>query len=75
MAAYHSVLTFIVARTGKSPKTHGGARNEFARLAREEPSISRDQVLLLGWSYELKNVADYQHKASVSPVGAERAIE
>ena len=34
--AYHAVLAFILARTGKSPKTHSGLRSEFARLAREE---------------------------------------
>ena len=52
MAAYHGALAFIAVRSGKSPKTHSGARSEFARLAREEPRIGRDQVSLLGWSYE-----------------------
>ena len=76
MAAYHAALAFIVARTGKSPKTHSGARSEFARLARTEPArISREQVSLLGWSYELKNVADYEQEATVSLAEAERAIE
>lgn len=75
MAAYHSALAFIVARTGKSPKTHSGVRSEFARLAREESGISREQVSLLGWSYELKNVADYEQEAMVSLTEAERAIE
>lgn len=42
MAAYHAAMAFIVSRTGKSPKTHSGARSEFGRLAREEPRISRD---------------------------------
>ena len=74
MAAYHAALAFIAARTGKSPKTHSGTRSEFARLAREEPGISRDQVSLLGWSYELKNVADYEQEAAVSVAEAERAI-
>jgi hypothetical protein len=31
-------------------------------------------VSLLGWSYELKNVADYEQEATVSPTEAERAI-
>jgi uncharacterized protein (UPF0332 family) len=75
MAAYHAALAFIVARTGKSPKTHSGARAEFARLARAEPGISREQVSLLGWSYELKNVADYEQQATVSVTDADRAIE
>jgi uncharacterized protein (UPF0332 family) len=74
MAAFHAVLAFIVARTGKSPKTHSGTRSEFARLARGEPLISREQVALLGWSYELKNVADYDQEHTVSVADAERAI-
>jgi uncharacterized protein (UPF0332 family) len=58
MAAFHAALAFIAFRTGKSPGTHSGTRSEFARLARDERRIHRDQVSLLGWSYELKNVAD-----------------
>lgn len=75
MAAYHAAMAFIVSRIGKSPKTHSGARSEFSRPAREEPRISREQISLLGWSYELKNVADYEQCAAVSPAEAERAIE
>ena len=75
MAAYHAAVAFIVAHGSKSPKTHSGARSEFARLARDEPRISREQVSLLGWSYELKNVADYEHEATVSLTEAERAID
>ena len=75
MAAYHAAIAFIIARGGKSPRTHSGARSEFARLARDEPRISRAQVSLLGWSYELKNVADYEQVAAVSVAEAERAIE
>lgn len=74
MSAYHAAMALIVARTGKSPKTHSGARSEFARLARAEPRISREQVSLLGWSYELKNAADYEQQAVVSVTEAERAI-
>lgn len=74
MAAYHAALAFIFARTGKSPKTHSGTRSEFARLARDEPRISREQVSLLGWSYELKSVADYDQEHTVSLADAERAI-
>lgn len=74
MAAYHAAMAFIVARTGKSPKTHSGARSEFGRLAREESGISRGQVSLLGWSYELKNAADYEQGTTVSVTEAERAI-
>ncbi len=74
MAAFHAALAFILVRSGKSPKTHSGTRSEFARLAREEPRISREHVSLLAWSYELKNVADYDGEHRVSPVEAARAI-
>ena len=47
MAAYHAALAFTAARSGKSPRTHSGARSEFARLAREEPRVSREQISLL----------------------------
>jgi uncharacterized protein (UPF0332 family) len=73
MAAFHAVHAFIAARTGKSP-THSGLRAEFARLARKEPTIGREQLSLLGWSYELKNAADYEQGHSVAPSDAERAI-
>jgi len=59
MAAYHAALSFIAVRTGASPKTHSGTRSEFGRLARAEPRITREQVSLLGWAYELKNASDY----------------
>lgn len=75
MAAYHAAMAFIVARTAKSPRTHSGARGEFARLAREESRIGRDQVSLLGWAYELKSAADYEQEATVSVAEAERAIK
>ena len=75
MAAHHAAMALIGARTGKSPKTHSAVRSEFARLARDESSISREHVSLLGWSYELKNVADYEREETVSLAEAERAIE
>ena len=75
MAAFHAALAFIAARSGKSPKTHSGTRSEFARLARDEPRIGREQVSLLAWSYELKNVADYEQEHRVSLHEAERAID
>ena len=74
MAAYHAVMAFVIARTGRSPKTHSGARSEFARLARDETRTSRDQVSLLAWSYELKNISDYEQAQTVSAGEAERAI-
>lgn len=75
MAAFHAATAFVIARTGKAPKTHSGLRREFARLARDDPRISREQLALLGWSYELKDTADYEQGHKVSSEQAERAIE
>ena len=75
MAAFHAALAFIDMRTGKSPKTHGGTRSAFGRLARDEPRISRAHISFLGWSYELKNAADYEQEQTVSAADAGRAIE
>jgi uncharacterized protein (UPF0332 family) len=75
MAAFHATTAFVVARTGKTPKTHSGLRSQFARLTREEPQISHEQVSLLSWSYELKNAADYAQEHKVSPADAVRAID
>ena len=74
LAGFHAALGLIFARTGKSPKTHSGTRSEFARLARDEGGISREQVAFLGWAYELKTVADYGSEPQVSSAQAERAI-
>jgi len=62
------------ARTGKTPKTHSGTRSEFARLARQEPSISVEPIGFLGWTYELKTAADYGQDLPVPLAEAERAI-
>jgi uncharacterized protein (UPF0332 family) len=75
MAAFHAAVALIVARTGKSPRTHSGTRSQFALLARDEDRITRKQIALLGWSYELKNVADYEQDHTVTVEQAERAIE
>ena len=64
-----------LATTSGVQSTSNGARSEFARLAREQPRVSREQVSLLGWSYDLKNVADYEWESAVSLTEAERAIE
>jgi uncharacterized protein (UPF0332 family) len=74
MAAYHAAQSLIVARTGKSPKTHSGTRSEFARLSQNEPTIAREYVALLSWSYELKNAADYDQEPHISNEEAARAI-
>ncbi len=74
MAAYHSALAFIAARTGKLPKTHSGTRSEFTRLAQTEPTLVRSLSTFLGRAYELKAFADYDQTAPVTPEGAEDSL-
>jgi hypothetical protein len=48
----------IFERTGKIAKAHRGLRAQFARLARDEPSIDQAISEFLGRAYELKSLAD-----------------
>lgn len=59
IAAFHAALAFIALRTGKEPKTHSGARSEFARLAKNDPLVDRSYTTFLAEAYKLKSVADY----------------
>ena len=65
MAAFHTAIAFIAALSGNLPR-HKAARGVSSRVAREDAVITRGQVSLLGWSYELKNAADYEQEAIVS---------
>lgn len=75
LAAFHAAQAFIVLRTGKEPKTHGGTRSEFARLARDEAEIPRCYTTFLANAYELKTLADYEGGEHVSKEEADQAIE
>ncbi len=74
MAAFHAAQAFIFSRTGRSPKTHGGTRSEFARLAQAEPGIERAHVAFIVRAYELKASADYDQSEPVTPEDARRAL-
>jgi uncharacterized protein (UPF0332 family) len=50
LAAYHAAEALIFERTGKIAKTHRGLRAQFARLARDEPSIDQAISEFLGRS-------------------------
>ena len=59
LAAYHAAEALIFERTGKIAKTHRGLRAQFARLARDEPSIDQAISEFPGRAYELKSLADH----------------
>ncbi len=74
MAAFHAAMAFIEARTGKHPKTHKGVRIEFTALAKNEAEITADQIRVLGWTYEMKSVADYSLSAEATVEEVEDSI-
>jgi uncharacterized protein (UPF0332 family) len=77
LAAYHAAQAFIFARTKKIAKTHSGVRSEFARLAKDDPSIDRAFPAFLAQAYNLKSIADYAigPDAGVSLAEAREAID
>jgi uncharacterized protein (UPF0332 family) len=75
IAAFHAAQAFTVSRTGKEPKTHTGARSEFARLVRDEPAIPQRFVTFLANAYELKTHADYDGEEPVPEADAAAALK
>ena len=59
LAAFHAAEAYIFEQTGRAAKTHRGVRNQFGRLARDEPRIPRELVAILREGYELKTTSDY----------------
>jgi len=77
LAAYHTAQAFIFDCTGKVNKSHGGARSEFARLAKDDPRIDRAFTAFLAQAYTLQEIADYVvgPDAGVTIAEAGQAIE
>ncbi len=74
LAAFHAALAFIVARTGKEPKTHHGTHTKFARVAQSEPGIEHAMVAFLSRAYLLKSSADYEDNVPLAPDNAQAAL-
>lgn len=75
LAAFHAAQAFTVHRSGKQPKTHSGARSEFARLARDEPGLAQDFAAFLARGFDLKVIADYEGDEVVDPGLATAAMD
>ncbi len=77
LAGYHAARALIFERNGSAAKTHRGAQSEFARLARNEPSIDDDLRRFLPRTYDLKAGCDYElgPDAVVPHEQAEAAIQ
>jgi uncharacterized protein (UPF0332 family) len=74
MASFHAAAAFIVAQTGKEPKTHSGIRTEFARLARGDQRVDRAFATFLGRGFVLKVAADYDGSEALLAAEAEQII-
>jgi uncharacterized protein (UPF0332 family) len=77
LAAFHAAQALIFERTGKVAKTHRGVQSEFARLAKDDPSIDKSFSVFLTQAYNLKAVADYETgpHSLLPPERAAAAIE
>ena len=73
LAAFHAAQALIFERSGKVSKTHRGVQIQFARLTKDEPSVSPELREFLPQSYNLKSVADYEVEPDAS-VPLEEAI-
>ena len=59
LAVFHAAQAYVFEQTGRAAKTHGGVRNQFARLAKSEPRIDRELSKFLTTAYEYKSISDY----------------
>jgi uncharacterized protein (UPF0332 family) len=75
-AAFHAAQAFIFERTGKIAKTHSGVRSEFARLAKDTPSIGKTFPAFLAQAYLYKEISNYGvgHGANVTIAEADEAL-
>lgn len=76
-AAFHAAKALIFERTGKIARTHSGVRAEFARLALDTPTISKDFPAFLAQAYKYKEISDYGVGlgAVVTPPEADEAVK
>jgi uncharacterized protein (UPF0332 family) len=56
LAGFHAALAHVQGHTGKFPRTHSGARSEFARLTRGR--LDEKLSSFLGLAYEYKATSD-----------------
>jgi uncharacterized protein (UPF0332 family) len=75
MAGFHAALAFIMQQTGQEPKTHSGARSEFARLARDDERLDRAFTTFLGRGFSLKVAADYDDGEPITADEARAALD
>jgi len=72
LAGFHAAQALLFETNGRVFKTHTGVRSEFARLVKDDPRIDSELRAFLGFTYQLKAIADYEAGAG-SHVTAETA--
>jgi uncharacterized protein (UPF0332 family) len=58
LAGFHAAQALIFETHGRTFKTHSGARGEFARLVKEDARVDHELRSFLGYSYQLKEIAE-----------------
>jgi uncharacterized protein (UPF0332 family) len=77
LAGLHAAQALIVESTGRVRNRHRGVQSELARLTKDMPDFDITIRTFLGYTYNLKAIADYQTGpgSKVSPELAIEAIE
>lgn len=77
LAGLHAAQALIVETTGQVRKRHRGVQSELARLTKDIPDFDITLRAFLGFTYNLKAIADYQTGpgSKVLPELATEAIE
>ncbi len=77
LSVFDAAQAYIYEKTGQVAKTHNGVRSEFARLAKNDPSIEKTRTSFLAQAYEFKTIADYgvEPEQMVGNQDAEQAVK
>jgi uncharacterized protein (UPF0332 family) len=76
LAGFHAAQALISERIGRALKTHKGVNSEWHRLVKDDTRVDDELRAFLGFSYNLKAVADYETGpgSEISPELAAEAI-
>ncbi len=70
LAVYHAAEAYIFEQTGKTVKTHRGARSQLNRLAQHEPRIGSEFPTFLAEGYKFKTIVDYGIGSAIGAISA-----
>ena len=73
LAGFHAAQALIFERDDRVLKTHKGVQGEFGRLVRDDSLFDIALRALLGRSYQLKTIADYETSPDAEVTHAQAA--